>query len=57
MTEAHRFVWVQGNHDPTPPAGLGGKWVEVFAAGPMVFRHQAITVSEPVGRGAQQRVG
>ena len=19
MTEAHRFIWVQGNHDPTPP--------------------------------------
>jgi DNA ligase-associated metallophosphoesterase len=47
MTEAHRFIWVQGNHDPTPPAGLGGEWVEVFAAGPMVFRHQAITVTEP----------
>ena len=21
MTEAHRFIWVQGNHDPAPPAG------------------------------------
>ncbi|WP_428540314.1 ligase-associated DNA damage response endonuclease PdeM [Rhodopila sp.] len=43
MTGAHRFIWVQGNHDPTPPDGLGGEWIESFAAGPMVFRHQAIT--------------
>jgi DNA ligase-associated metallophosphoesterase len=47
MTGAHRFIWVQGNHDPTPPAGLGGEWVEAFAAGPMVVRHQAISVAEP----------
>jgi DNA ligase-associated metallophosphoesterase len=42
MAKAHRFVWVQGNHDPTPPDGLDGEWVETFAAGPMVFRHQAV---------------
>jgi DNA ligase-associated metallophosphoesterase len=47
MTEAHRFIWVQGNHDPTPPAGLGGDWVEEFPAGPMMFRHQAIVVNDP----------
>lgn len=47
MTEAHRFVWVQGNHDPAPPEGLGGIWVETHAAGPMVFRHEAIAVAEP----------
>jgi metallophosphoesterase superfamily enzyme len=23
MTRAHRFIWVQGNHDPTPQHGLG----------------------------------
>jgi DNA ligase-associated metallophosphoesterase len=41
MTGAARFVWVLGNHDPTPAGGLGGEWVEEFAAGPLVFRHQA----------------
>ncbi len=41
MTEASRFVWVLGNHDPTPQPGLGGHWVEEYAAGPFVFRHQA----------------
>jgi uncharacterized protein len=47
MSKAHRFIWVQGNHDPTPPEGLGGEWVETFAAGPMIFRHQAITTADP----------
>ena len=41
MTEMHRFVWVQGNHDPTPPQGVGGEWVEVFATTTLTFRHQA----------------
>lgn len=41
MTEAHRFIWVQGNHDPTPPAGVGGEWVESFATTTLIFRHQA----------------
>ncbi len=41
MTAAHRFVWVQGNHDPSPPDGVGGEWVEAFATTTLVFRHQA----------------
>jgi DNA ligase-associated metallophosphoesterase len=47
MTGAHRFIWVQGNHDPAPPSGLGGEWVESFAAGPMTFRHQAAAGAGP----------
>ncbi len=42
MTEAHRFIWVLGNHDPAPPVGIGGECVESYAARPMVFRHQAV---------------
>jgi DNA ligase-associated metallophosphoesterase len=41
ITAATRFIWVQGNHDPEPPDGLGGEAMENFAAGPLVFRHQA----------------
>ena len=41
MTEAHRFIWVQGNHDPSPPRGVGGEWVEEFTSPTLVFRHQA----------------
>ena len=36
-----QLVWVTGNHDPSPPAGVPGDTVDVFAAGPLVFRHQA----------------
>jgi len=41
LTETHRFVWVQGNHDPAPPRGVGGEWVEAFTTSTLVFRHQA----------------
>lgn len=41
MTAAHRFIWVEGNHDPTPPAGIGGEWVRAFETDQIVFRHEA----------------
>lgn len=47
MTGAHRFVWVLGNHDPTPPENVGGEWVDAFEAGPIVFRHQASHGTSP----------
>jgi DNA ligase-associated metallophosphoesterase len=46
MAEAHRFVWVQGNHDPTPPQGVGGEWVEAFTTATLTFRHQATPGAE-----------
>jgi DNA ligase-associated metallophosphoesterase len=42
ITTAVHFVWVQGNHDPSPPEGVGGEWVESFATGALTFRHEAI---------------
>jgi hypothetical protein len=47
MTEAHRFIWVLGNHDPAPPANIGGEWVESFDTDPLVFRHQAVAAADP----------
>ena len=41
MTAAARFVWVLGNHDPEPPAGLDGIATNVWAQGPITFRHEA----------------
>lgn len=41
MTEAHRFIWIRGNHDPAPPNGVGGEWLEEFTTTNLVFRHQA----------------
>ncbi len=36
-----RIVWVSGNHDPAPPAGLPGLAVAEWGEGGLVFRHQA----------------
>jgi uncharacterized protein len=48
MTQAHRFIWVQGNHDPAPPAGIGGTFVTEFATAPLTFRHSALAAA-PLG--------
>ncbi|MBP0464617.1 ligase-associated DNA damage response endonuclease PdeM [Roseomonas sp. PWR1] len=44
-------VWVAGNHDPSPPAGLPGAAVAELAEGPLVFRHvpQARAAGEVAG--------
>jgi len=42
MTAAHRFIWVQGNHDPAPPQGVGGEGMAEFVTTTLVFRHGAV---------------
>jgi DNA ligase-associated metallophosphoesterase len=37
-----RFVWIAGNHDPAPPPHGWGEVAEEIAAGPLVFRHEAV---------------
>lgn len=41
LTAAHRWIWIAGNHDPAPPAGLGGEVHEDIVLGGLVFRHAA----------------
>ena len=41
MAEAAQWVWVLGNHDPRPPAGLPGTAAPVWVQGPLTFRHEA----------------
>jgi DNA ligase-associated metallophosphoesterase len=41
MTAVADFVWVLGNHDPTPAQCVRGNFVLEWRAGPLVFRHQA----------------
>ena len=43
ITATVQFIWVQGNHDPSPPDGVGGEWLESLATGPLTFRHEALT--------------
>lgn len=33
------WVWIAGNHDPMPPAWLGGTVAAQLALGPLIFRH------------------
>lgn len=40
LTAAHDWVWVEGNHDPYPPAHLGGRAARTLRIGPLVFRHE-----------------
>ena len=41
MAEAADWVWVLGNHDPLPPAGLPGQAAVAWTLGPLTFRHEA----------------
>ncbi len=39
MGEAAEWLWIAGNHDPAPPAWLGGHVAEEAAIGGLRFRH------------------
>ncbi|MGF1553637.1 MAG: ligase-associated DNA damage response endonuclease PdeM [Paracoccaceae bacterium] len=41
LAAGRRLVWVAGNHDPRPVAGLPGDWRAAFTAGSVTFRHIA----------------
>jgi hypothetical protein len=47
LVDGRDWLWIAGNHDPAPPAGLGGRPVEEFAAGPLRFRHEAVFMTAP----------
>ncbi|MFC3097951.1 ligase-associated DNA damage response endonuclease PdeM [Alteraurantiacibacter palmitatis] len=41
LTRACEFVWITGNHDKGPSAGIGGTFVEELEIAGMVLRHEA----------------
>ena len=41
------FVWITGNHDPHPPAWLGGAVMPEWREGGLVFRHEPRADAEP----------
>lgn len=43
LTRAADWVWVEGNHDPEPPAWLGGRIEAQLAFGGLLFRHLPCT--------------
>ncbi len=34
------WIWISGNHDPDPAAGIGGIFSDCVSIGPLVFRHE-----------------
>ncbi|WP_417519543.1 ligase-associated DNA damage response endonuclease PdeM [Minwuia sp.] len=39
FSHAQDTIWIEGNHDPHPPAEVGGTVAGEVAIGPLVFRH------------------
>ena len=40
MVAAHDWIWIAGNHDPAPPAELGGIVMSKLPLGEILLRHQ-----------------
>ena len=40
LTHAYDWLWITGNHDPTPPSGLGGQAAREIKIGPFKFTHE-----------------
>ena len=43
LMRSRDWIWIAGNHDPAPPAALGGICAPEFRAGGLTFRHEAAT--------------
>jgi hypothetical protein len=39
LQRGRQWVWIAGNHDPEPAAGIGGSFSDAFACAGIVFRH------------------
>jgi DNA ligase-associated metallophosphoesterase len=39
ISAAQDTIWIEGNHDPQPPAEIGGTVASEIAMGPLIFRH------------------
>lgn len=42
LTASLEWIWVSGNHDPEPPACLGGRAEAVVTFGALTFRHEPV---------------
>jgi DNA ligase-associated metallophosphoesterase len=40
LQAGRRWIWIEGNHDPKPPADLGGRSANELRLGALVFRHE-----------------
>jgi len=47
MQAGREWVWIAGNHDPEPAAGVGGISAAALAIGPLLFRHEPQATASP----------
>jgi DNA ligase-associated metallophosphoesterase len=47
LVRGRRWIWIAGNHDPAPPADLGGLVQAELTLGPLLFRHIAAAAASP----------
>lgn len=47
LADNREWLWVIGNHDPEPPADLGGEIVHTLKLGPLTFRHAPMPDAGP----------
>lgn len=40
LQQGREWLWIAGNHDPDPAAGIGGQFAAMLALGPLTFRHE-----------------
>ena len=45
ITAAVETIWITGNHDPDPPADIGGVIMREVALGPVTLRHEPTRLS------------
>ncbi|CAH1659309.1 MAG: ligase-associated DNA damage response endonuclease PdeM [Chelatococcus sp.] len=55
LQRGRQWIWITGNHDPSPPVGVGGDVVTEMSAGGMALRH--IPGSAPDCRAAFELAG
>jgi uncharacterized protein len=48
LVRGREWIWIAGNHDPAPPASLGGMVMAgAYRLGPLAFRHVAVPAATP----------
>ena len=47
LTQSVHMLWITGNHDPHPPAALGGAVMAEWREGGLVFRHEPRLAAGP----------
>ena len=51
------WLWLSGNHDPAPPAGLAGDNADVWHLGPLTLRHEPTPGADARGGAAGEIAG